>query len=416
MQIVVEEKEYCRLNIHYEADAEQIDNKMNEVLTHFKRAPVKGFRQGKANLEVIKIQYRSQINESLKRALAEEAYHNTLFEKNIKPFGTPTFTNMMLLANKFSCDFTMNKKPDFELGKYKELEIPKQPAEQSISDMTQQMLQELRVRYGDVTTFTADDFVQMGDNLVVDYHAFDGDISLDTLDGTGQVLTVGKIALPGFDNALLGMKVDETRDFSILIPEGGLPSVVGKTIRFEVKLIMGSKTTPCPLNDELAKRAGKETYQELFDAVTANASTRHTEALRVAHVKQASAHLIANNDIKVPNWLSLSEAQYLVSNAKLNWELMPDVDRDKFLQTAESNVKMALILDKIRENEPEAQLSDNEVLEMLKGTIGKSNEGNQTPDQILANLNQSGYLSVLVARVRDEYTLDFILKNAVIKE
>lgn len=413
MEIQIQETEYCKINVHYEADAAQIENKLNEVLNHFKKAPVKGFRPGKANLEVIKIQYQKQINESLKRALAEQAFHDTLFEKGIKPFGTPNFTNMTLLVNKFSCDFTMNKKPDFELAPYKGITFPKQPIDLNISDMTQQMLQELRVRYGAVTPFTSDDTVQMGNSVVIDYHAFDGETSLDALDSAGEVLTVGKISLPGFDDALLGMKVDETRSFEILIPEGGLPSVVGKNVRFEVKLVSGAKNTPMPLNDELAVCAGKENYNQLVEAVAMNASTRHAEALRGANIKQLSARLLADNDIKVPNWLSLSEAQYLVANANLKWELMLDTDRDAFLKTAESNVKMALVLDRIREEEPQAQLSDQEVLEMIKGTITKSG---QNPDQTLANLNQNGYLAILVARIRDEYALDFILKNAIITE
>lgn len=414
MEIQIQEIEYCKINVHYEADAEQIENKRNEVLAQFKRAPVKGFRPGKANLEVIKIQYQKQINESLKRALAEQAFHDTIFEKGIKPFGTPTFSNLTLLVNKFSCDFSMSKKPDFELVPYKGIAFPKQPVDLRIPDMTQQMLQELRVRYGDVNPYTTDDMVQVGDSVVIDYHAFDGDVSLDTLDGKGEVLTVGKIALPGFDDALLNMKLGETRSFDILIPEGGLPSVVGRTIRFEVNLVSGAKNVPMPLNDDLAIRAGKENYNQLVEAVTMNASTRYTEALRGANIKQLSARLLADNDIKVPSWLTLSEAQYLVSNANLKWDLMPDSDRNSFLKTAESNVKMSLILDKIREEEPEAQLSDNEILEMIKATVGKS--GGQDPDQVLANLNHNGYLSVLVARIRDEHALDFVLKNSNITE
>jgi trigger factor len=415
MQIEVKETEYCKINVHYESDAEEIETKRNEVLNQFKKAPIKGVRSGsKTSLEMIKMQYQKQINESLKRALAELAFHNTLFEKDIKPFGAPNFTNLTLLANKFSCDFTMNKKPDFELAPYKEITFPKQPINISVEDLTQQMLQELRVRHGGMALFTADDTVQLGDSVTIDYHAFDGEVNLDTLNGAGEILTVGKIALPGFDDAIIGMKIDETRSFDILIPEGGLPSVVGKNIKFEVKLVAGSKNTPMPLNDELAIRAGKENYQQLMDAVAASASMRYTEAARGANVKQLSARLLNDNDIKIPSWLTLSEAQYLASNANLKWDLMAETDREGFLKTAEANVKLALILDKIREDELEAQLSDQEVLEMIKGTIGKSN--GQDPEQALANLNQNGYLAILVARIRDEYALDFILKNAIITE
>lgn len=413
MEIQVSDND-CQLSVHFEADAEQIEAKRKEVLTQFKRAPVPGFRKGiRPPLSTIEYHYRSQINDSLKRAMAEFALHETIFQKEIKPFGNPNFTNLSLLSNKFSCDFSLNRKPTFNLAPYKEMTIPKQPSPQTIEDMTQQMLQELRVQFGTSESYTTEDFVQMSDNVVIDFSAFDGENSLDALRGAGQLLTVGKIGLPGFDDGLLGMKVDETKSFSLTIPPGGLPSLVGKEIRFEVKLSMGSKNTPCPLNEELASRAGQGTYQQLVDAVTAEVSKRHGEASRAAYIKQITARLLADNEIKVPNWLSLSEAQYLAANAKLDWNQMPVLDQEGFLKTAEQNVKLSLILDNIRENEPEAQLSDNEVLDMLKQMVIRSGNG-QNPEEELVKMNQSGQLSILVARVRDEQTLDFVLKSSII--
>jgi trigger factor len=414
MQISINETGPCELTVHYECGSEQIDAKMADVLKSFEKAPVRGFRPGsKPSLDAIKMQYRQQINEALKRALAEQSFHDTLFEHNIKPLGTPNFTNLSLLANKFSCDFSLRKKPDFELHPYKDLTIPKQPMSQSINDMAQQMLQELRVKCGDVVPFAPDDPVQMGDSIVIDYQAFDGEISLDNLNGTQQTLIVGKIGLPGFDDALLGMKLDEERSFDILIPEGGLPSVVGKNIKFVVKLSGASKITPCPLNDELAVRIGQKDYQALFDMITVAASNRHTETLRAAHLKQITARLVADNQIAVPPWLILSEAQYLAASAQLQWDLLSIEDRERFLQAAEGNVKLSLILDKIREVEPEAQLSDYEVLEMVKQNAVKTG---QDPNQVLEELNKNGSLTILASRIRDEYTLDFVLKHTNIIE
>jgi trigger factor len=414
MQISINETSPCELTVHYECGSEQIDAKMADVLKSFEKAPVRGFRPGsKPSLDAIKMQYRQQINEALKRALAEQSFHDTLFEHNIKPLGTPNFTNLSLLANKFSCDFSLRKKPDFELQPYKDLTIPKQPMSQSINDMAQQMLQELRVKCGDVIPFTSDDTVQMGDSIVIDYQAFDGEISLDNLNGVQQTLVVGKIGLPGFDDALLGMKLDEERSFDILIPEGGLPSVVGKNIKFVVKLSSAAKITPCPLNDELAVRIGQKDYQALFDMITAAASNRHTEMLRSAHLKQLTAHLVADNQIAVPHWLTLSEAQYLAASAQLQWDALSIEDKERFLQAAEGNVKLSLILDKIREVEPEAQLSDYEVLEMVKQNAVKTG---QDPNQVLESLNTNGSLTILASRIRDEYTLDFVLKHTNITE
>src|SRR5277367_2697207 len=102
MQIEINEIEACKLSVHYEANALEIMDKRAEVQTAFKKAPVPGFRPGKASMDAIKLHYRQQIEESLKRALAEDAFHNTLFEKKLRPHGAPKFNSLLLDGGKFT--------------------------------------------------------------------------------------------------------------------------------------------------------------------------------------------------------------------------------------------------------------------------------------------------------------------------
>ena len=133
MLIDVTELEPCKLSVHYEAEADEILNKRGEVIKYFKKAPVPGFRPGKASVEAIKLHYRTQIDESLKRALAEDAYHNTLFEKKIKPHGPPRIHSALLSDGKFTCDFELHTKPEVVLGAYKNIEVPK--PHESVTDV-----------------------------------------------------------------------------------------------------------------------------------------------------------------------------------------------------------------------------------------------------------------------------------------
>ncbi|HWZ23102.1 MAG TPA: hypothetical protein VNW06_10640, partial [Cytophagaceae bacterium] len=145
------------------------------------------------------------------------------------------------------------------------------------------------------------------------------------------------------------------------------------------------------------------------------AGARFQEAQKSANIKQLSAKLTSDNDVKIPNWLTLSEAQYLTKNANVKWETLADLDKDKYFKMAESNVRLALVLDKIRENEPDAQLTDEEVLNMIKQTLAKGKNQKEVDDTVM-ELNKSGYLSVLAGRMRDEHTLDFVLNNCKIIE
>lgn len=416
MQIDVREVEPCKLSVTYVADALEILNKRGEIITAFKKAPVPGFRPGKATPDAISVHYRTQIDDSLKRALAEDAFHNTLFEKKIKPHGPPRFNSLLLVDGKFTCEFDLYTKPSFELAPFKGLEVPKPHETETEETMTERLLQELRVRLGEATPFGESDFVTNGDNIIIDCEgSIDGE-RIDHLCAEGEMLTVGASALTEFDNNLLGMQLGETREFDIHIPEEAtLPSLSNKTVHIKVTLNMGSKSTPMPLDDTLAHRMGKKDLAELREfargAASASLQNKHK-----AKINETLANLLVDaNTIDVPNWMTLSEAQYLANGAKVDWASIDDGDKEKYMGLAVRNVKLSLILDKIREDNPEAQMTDQEVFEIIKTNLART-KVKEPIDEVIDKMNKSGYLQILFSRIRDEHTLDFITKNIKIVE
>lgn len=415
MDIQVTEVESCKLSIHYEADALQILNKRGDILDHFKKAPVPGFRKGKASIDAIKLYYKDQIEEALKRALAEDAYHNTVFEKKLKAHGAPKITSATLADGKFTCDFEMFTKPEFEIAPYKGLEFVKPEGSQSISEMTEGLLQQLRMRHGTMEPYTEEDFVQENDNIILDYEGSVDGVKVENLCAQGETLTVGASLLKDFDSNLLGMKLAEVREFTLSVPEEGLPSLAGKTITFQVSLVMGSKNVPCPLNDELATKLNKKDFTELREYVQGIASAKTQESNQQALIQVVSERLTADNIFAVPNWILLSEAQYLAHQSHLVWDDMQDVDKEKYLELANKNTRLALVLDRIREDEPEAQLTDQEIFGMIKERIILS-KPKEPVDKIMENMTKTGYLQILFQRIKDEYTLDFVIKSGKIVE
>lgn len=414
MEIEVQELDYCKLSVHYEATSEEIEGKKTEVLNIFKNAPVPGFRPKKANIEVIKTHYKSQINESLKRALAEEAFHNTLFSKNLRPFGSPNFTNMLLQNDKFVCDFSLDVKPTFTLGTYKGLEVPK-PASKDVNEIAEEMLQQLRIKFGESSPYGENDFVTENDNVIINYvGSIDGQ-KLDYISADGELVTVGTSQLKDFDQNILGMMVGDVRKFDIDIPENTLPSVSGKKVSFEVTLVNGSKITPCGLDDSLAQKFNKNTFEELHKGVIDAATARVSQVNKSAISAQISNQLIVSHDFKVPEWLTLAEAKYLANQSQVSWDVLVSEDQQKYLDMANSNVKLSLIIDKIREEEPEAQLSDQETIDMVKDMLSKQHP-HISPEETIKQLSGSGHLQALFIRLRDEFVLDYLSKEAKIVE
>lgn len=410
MQIEVTELEPCRLSVHYEANFLEISDKRAEIEVAFKKAPVPGFRPGKVTPEAIRVHYRQQIDDSLKRALAEDAFHNTLFEKKLRPHGAPRFNNLLLDGGKFTCEFEILTKPDFELSAWKEMEIPKPHGEVNATELAEKMMQELRVRLGEVTPYTETDFVQAGDNVIIDYvGTVDGE-KVDSLVAEGEMVTIGNSPLVAFDSNILGMSMGETREFDFVAPEQGLPSLAGKTIHFTVTLNMGSKTMPCALDDEMAKKMGKANFAELQETVNQAAFARSVSMNKMAVQEAVAKKLIASIELQVPRWMSLSEAQYLCHQSQMDWNILPDTDKERMIEMAEQNVKLSLVLDKIREAEPDAQLTDQEVFEIIKQNLAQT-KVTQSLDEVIQQMNKTGYLQILFSRIRDENTMDYVLKT-----
>jgi trigger factor len=410
MKIDLTETEACKFTVHYEANFIEIGNKKEEVLMHFKKAPVPGFRAGKASLEAVKLHYGKQIDEAVKRALAEDAYHNTLFEKKLRVHGAPKFNSLLLDGGKFVCEFEVHTKPEFVLLDWKNLEIPKPHEKHTTTEVAEKMMQELRERLGDAVPYSDTDFVQLGDSVIVDYEGTVDGQKVDSLCASGEMISVGKNPLTDFDNNLLGMSMGTTREFDYVAPEGGLPSLSGKTIHFTVTVTTGAKTIPCALDDEMAKKMGKNDFHELQEFVGQAAFARVSSFNRTQIQEAVSRRLVADTQVVVPTWMSLSEAQYLAQQSQLDWTNMSDTDKEKFVGMAEKNVTLSLVLDQIRETTPETQLTDQEVFEIVKKNLANT-QVTASIDEVIQQMNRTGYLQILFSRIRDEHTMDYIMKN-----
>lgn len=419
MNINMNEVEPCKYSVAYEADALKIFNKRAEVLNLFKKAPVPGFRAGKASNEALNSHYKDQIEDALKRALAEDAFHDTLFEKKIKPFGPPRFLSILMANGKFTCEFELYTKPSFELNSWQALEVAKPHLDETQDTLFQSMMQSLRVRYGEVLPYTDTDFVQDGDNIIIDYEGTLNGEAVPHLCAAGEMLTVGAHKVAMLDQHLIGMTPGETREFDLVAPEGTLPSLEGKSIHFKVTLITGSKTIPCPLNDELATKLDMPSFEDVTKFVGEAAMGKFSNLQQSKLNEAVSLKLLEVNTFDVPNWMSLSEAQYLVQQAKLDWESFNDEDRAQYIKMAEKNVRLALILDKIRESDASTQMADQEVFDALKANLAAATAKNGTNisfDDMMKNLNKTGMLQVLMQRMKDEFTLNCVVKQAKILE
>lgn len=414
MEITVKEVEYCKVDVHYEMDvADVFDEKSSEVAHRLRHKQIPGFRTGKAPVSIIKQYFKSQIKDETVNEFANDAVQNTIAEKNLKLFGKPQFNGYSLNGGKFICDFSMFIQPTFELKEYKGFDIPKPKQAETADALAQKTLQEIRVANGEEAQFTETDVIAMGDNVVIKYSCTIDGKTVERLCADNELVRIGKTPIPEFDEHLVDMKAGEEKTFTIKLPEDGNDALAGQMATFTVSVILGSKVAPAPLDDELAKKVGLKSLQELNSAVQAMSGNRVKEMENAGVLNQISARLVANHDFKVPSWLTLAEAKYKVVNDGINWDEMEDFRREQYLGIAERSVRLTLVLNKIREEEPNAQLTEEETLATLKQGLAKQVSD---VDEAMKALYKNGQLPSLYNRVKDEYALEFIRGTCKIVE
>lgn len=400
----VNEIEYCKINVKYTADKNMVILKINEAIDELRKLPIAGFRKNKAPDVAIKAKYKMKINEWVKTQLLQSSYDDVLFETKIQPIGNPQTLAMNFDGKNFNCEFLILKKPEFELQEVKGLEIPKPHQKITQEAYVQELIQELRTKNGDNNPYGDGDFIQLGDAITMDYET--NELDKDVFVGEfGKLYDVGSNLLPEFDDNIVGMTPGEERTFSI--------SKDGKKFDVKMTLHMGMKKVPAALDDALAVKVGIENYNKLLEVVEGIATNRlkqHTDSQMAEQIKNK---LLDLHQFEVPAWLIDMEKNQLAQNMGVKLDDLTEEVSAEFVERAKGSVKFALILDLIRSKVPEADLSDEEVINLIKQRVAGQVEN---PDAFLLDMQKKGQLIQAISQIRNEVTLQFLIENAKIIE
>ena len=111
---------------------------------------------------------------------------------------------------------------------------------------------------------------------------------------------IGQNKWIGFDDYLIGMKADETRDFQFVFEDGDNE---GKTADFSVTVHMGTKRKPHPINDEFLEKMGVKSADEILDKLRAISKESLKKSYDDAVRRQAAIKLVEGHDFEVPKFM-----------------------------------------------------------------------------------------------------------------
>lgn len=411
MQVEIKEVEYCKVQATYLADPEVVKNKKNEFIQELRKFKIPGFRKGKAPDHVIMAKMGKKIIASIVEQMKAQAYDDIVFESEFKPIGYPKFEDVKIDGDNFSCKMIFIKKPDFALKDLK-FEIPKPVLKTDIESFVQKTIQDIRVNFGEVRPFEENDIVEKGDNITI---GFEATIDNEPFEGgkvEGELYQVNNESFPEFDEHLIGMRCSEQKTFSVKFPDS-FENIGGKTAVFNLTVFMGTKTVPKALDDDLAKVCGYETLDDLINGLRVSYSNKAQQELLLNVKQQVISRLLAEHEFIVPGVLVDLETQHLAIMNQVNLKDLSDDEREQFRKLAEQQVRLSLILDSIREKNPESVLSDIDAKTLL---LNRAASNNKNPEEFLEEASKNGTLVGLISSLRDEYTIQWVIDQVTLVE
>ncbi len=281
-----------------------------------RKARVKGFRPGKVPRKVLEQFYRPTVESEVVNRLVDEGMRQAISEHDLFLIDRPVLEEAPKIAVEQPLAFSLKVtvKPHVDPERYKGLEVERKIREVTEAEVDAE-LAALREKASVVEPITDRNVAEQGDLAVVDFFGFvDGETFKG---GKGINYTVelgGGRMIPGFEDAIVGMKIGDEKTFPLRFPEGDGPEEArGKDVEWKVELKeLKSKAVP-ELDDEFAKDLGEfDTLAELRDGVRKNLATREDGKSQRLLRSQVVEALVAANPLEVPDRMVDNQVEFLL--------------------------------------------------------------------------------------------------------
>ena len=406
-------------------------NKFEEAIkkVYFQSAKyfnIPGFRKGKAPMNIVEKYYGKEIfYEDAFNEVVPAELEEALKENNIEAVSRPDIDVKQIEKGKdliFTAVF--QTKPEAELGKYKGIEIEKIEYNVTDEDINHELghMQEHNARLISVE----DRPVESGDTAVIDFEGFVDGVAFEGGKAEGHELVIGSNTfIPGFEDQVIGMKIDEEKDINVKFPEEYFSKeLAGKDATFKVKLHENKKKELPELDDEFAKDVSEfDTLDELKKSIKDNMEKENEQRQKYETEDAVIKAVCENVKVEIPSGMIENETEDMLKNieSRLSYQ---GLKLDQYLQmmgkTAEEvkkeyepqaieAIKSRLMLEAVIKAE-KIEATEDEIVAKVKEMA--TSYGKADDEEFMKNENVRKYIK---SGIESEKALEFLVKNAKIK-
>lgn len=298
--------------------AEKVNKALDQAFKKVvKQINVPGFRKGKVPRPIFEQRFGVEaLYQDAIDILLPDAYGEAIDETDIKPVAQPEVSVTQIEKGKdFIFEATVTVEPEVKLGDYKGLEIEKQETELS-DDELQEAIDHSLGHLAEMVV-KEDGVVENGDTVNID---FSGSVDGEEFEGgqaEGYDLEIGSGSfIPGFEEQLEGMKVDEEKDVVVTFPEEyHAEELAGKEANFKTKVNeIKFKEVP-ELTDEIANELDAEanTVDEYKENLRKRLAEQKATDAENVEKEEAITKATDNTTIDIPEAMVNTELDRMVS-------------------------------------------------------------------------------------------------------
>ncbi len=393
---------------------ERIETEVNKRLQQTaRRAKVPGFRPGKVPMSVIRQRYEASARQEALGDLIQETFYEAVVEQKLNPAGAPAVEPKPFEKGKdLEYVATFEVFPEFQVQGLESIAVERLQADVTDADVDN-MLEILRKQN---TRFeTVERAAESGDQLNIDFVGkIDGEaFAGGSAKGTQLVLGSGRM-IPGFEDALVGVKAGEERVINPTFPENYQNlDLAGKTAEFSVTVNSVSAPQLPELDEDFFALFGvKDGGLEGFRAeVRKNMERELRQAIKSKVKNQVMDGLLAANPIEVPKALLGNEVQRLRVQAvqQFGGNIKPEqLPAELFEEQAKRRVALGLIVaEVVKQNE----LKPDEA--RVRELIQEMASAYQEPEQVVAwYYKNDQQMNEVRSVVLEEQVVDTVLQKA----
>ena len=369
MKVTVESNKGLSSELKVIVEKKEIEKKIETRLNELKDTiNLKGFRPGKAPLELLKKQFGSAVyGEVLEKTLQQSAF-DALKEKKITPANQPKI-DVKKSGEDQDLEFTISVEqvPEIEKIDFNKITLNKYEVKSDKQEIDERLK---NIAEGNKKYVEKKDKAIKNDLIVFDFVATVDGKDFDGNKGEKLQIVLGKdLFVPGFDDQLIGVKAGDEKIAKVNLPNNyPKKELAGKEAEFKCKIIEVKKSEDQKIDDTFAKNMGAKDLKDLEEMISKQISREFQNVSDQLLKKEILDELDKKYNFELPKSLledEIKNVEHTLVHEKMD-ELrakgekfkhehdhdnikLDNKDKKDALDIAKRRVKLALLLNKTGE-------------------------------------------------------------------